>query len=64
MPALVNRRPPFRFCLGDLTRCFSFRYKVSYPTMYAIESENKDAKLFNCVQVLPKILSLIARVRG
>ncbi|XP_078444808.1 uncharacterized protein LOC144713938 [Wolffia australiana] len=26
------------------------RYKVFYPTMYAIESENKDAKLFNCVQ--------------
>lgn len=25
-------------------------YKVFYPTMYAIESENKDAKLFNCVQ--------------
>jgi glutathione S-transferase len=27
------------------------KYKVFYPTMYAIESENKDAKLFNCVQV-------------
>ncbi|CAM0875209.1 unnamed protein product [Alopecurus aequalis] len=27
-----------------------FRYKVPYPNMYAIESENKDAKLFNCVQ--------------
>ena len=27
------------------------RYKVYYPTLYAIESENKDAKLFNCVQV-------------
>ncbi|CAM8962833.1 unnamed protein product [Rhodiola kirilowii] len=26
------------------------KYKVFYPTMYAIESENKDAKLFNCVQ--------------
>ncbi|CAN6465966.1 unnamed protein product [Victoria cruziana] len=26
------------------------RYKVPYPTLYAIESENKDAKLFNCVQ--------------
>jgi len=25
--------------------------KVSYPTMYAVESENKDAKLFNCIQV-------------
>jgi len=24
--------------------------KVSYPTMYAVESENKDAKLFNCIQ--------------
>ncbi|ERM95835.1 microsomal glutathione S-transferase 3 [Amborella trichopoda] len=26
------------------------RYKVFYPTLYAVESENKDAKLFNCVQ--------------
>ncbi|CAL9138807.1 unnamed protein product, partial [Musa acuminata var. zebrina] len=26
------------------------RYKVFYPTLYAIKSENKDAKLFNCVQ--------------
>jgi len=26
------------------------QYKVFYPTMYAVESENKDAKLFNCVQ--------------
>ncbi|CAL4926918.1 unnamed protein product [Urochloa decumbens] len=26
------------------------KYKVLYPTMYAVESENKDAKLFNCVQ--------------
>lgn len=28
------------------------RYKVFYPTLYALESENKDAKLFNCIQVL------------
>ncbi|KAK3027602.1 hypothetical protein RJ639_042278 [Escallonia herrerae] len=27
------------------------KYKVSYPTMYAVESENKDAKIFNCIQV-------------
>ncbi|KAJ0988665.1 hypothetical protein J5N97_007021 [Dioscorea zingiberensis] len=26
------------------------RYKVFYPTLYAVESENKDAKLFNCIQ--------------
>ncbi|KAI4299675.1 hypothetical protein L6164_033110 [Bauhinia variegata] len=26
------------------------RYNVRYPTLYASESENKDAKLFNCVQ--------------
>ncbi|XP_024009848.1 microsomal glutathione S-transferase 3 [Eutrema salsugineum] len=26
------------------------RYNVPYPTLYAIESKNKDAKLFNCVQ--------------
>lgn len=37
------------------------KYKVPYPTLYAIESENKDAKLFNCVQVcifLPFLLHL------
>ncbi|XP_010926151.1 uncharacterized protein [Elaeis guineensis] len=26
------------------------KYKVFYPNLYAIESENKDAKPFNCVQ--------------
>lgn len=26
------------------------KYKVSFPTLYASESENKDAKLFNCIQ--------------
>jgi len=26
------------------------RYNVPYPKLYAIESENKDANLFNCVQ--------------
>jgi glutathione S-transferase len=26
------------------------KYKVPYPTMYALDSENKQAKLFNCVQ--------------
>ncbi|XP_020582141.1 microsomal glutathione S-transferase 3 [Phalaenopsis equestris] len=26
------------------------KYKVPYPALYALESENKDAKLFNCVQ--------------
>ncbi|RDX90438.1 Microsomal glutathione S-transferase 3, partial [Mucuna pruriens] len=26
------------------------KYKVFYPTLYASESENKDANLFNCVQ--------------
>ncbi|XP_074310680.1 uncharacterized protein LOC141646679 [Silene latifolia] len=26
------------------------KYKVYYPTLYAVESENKDANLFNCVQ--------------
>ena len=28
-----------------------FRYKVFYPNLYALESENKDAKIFNCIQV-------------
>jgi glutathione S-transferase len=41
--------------LENLTRSFfcvvCSRYKVFYPTLYAIESENKNAKLFNCVQV-------------
>ncbi|MED6189252.1 hypothetical protein PIB30_094040 [Stylosanthes scabra] len=26
------------------------RYKVPYPNLYASESENKHAKLFNCIQ--------------
>ncbi|CAM6013638.1 unnamed protein product [Sphagnum balticum] len=26
------------------------KYKVPYPTMYALESENPKANLFNCVQ--------------
>ncbi|WOG84416.1 hypothetical protein DCAR_0103599 [Daucus carota subsp. sativus] len=26
------------------------KYDVQLPTMYALESENKNAKLFNCVQ--------------
>ncbi|XP_077236108.1 uncharacterized protein LOC143877773 [Tasmannia lanceolata] len=26
------------------------KYKVFFPNLYALESENKDAKLFNCVQ--------------
>ncbi|KAL9266656.1 Glutathione S-transferase 3, mitochondrial-like protein [Drosera capensis] len=26
------------------------KYKVFYPVLYALESENKDAKLFNCIQ--------------
>ncbi|KAM4124282.1 hypothetical protein ACB094_01G218900 [Castanea mollissima] len=26
------------------------RFNVPYPTLYALESENKEAKLFNCVQ--------------
>eukprot|EP01018_Ginkgo_biloba_P013625 Gb_08386 [translate_table: standard] len=26
------------------------RYNVPYPALYAIESENKDAVVFNCVQ--------------
>ncbi|THG17160.1 microsomal glutathione S-transferase 3 [Camellia sinensis] len=26
------------------------KYKVFYPVMYALESDNKDAKIFNCVQ--------------
>ncbi|GMJ01362.1 hypothetical protein like AT1G65820 [Hibiscus trionum] len=26
------------------------KYKVPYPTLYALESENKDANLFNCIQ--------------
>ncbi|KAL0855619.1 hypothetical protein Bca101_060772 [Brassica carinata] len=27
-----------------------YGYNVQFPTLYAIESENKDAKLFNCIQ--------------
>jgi hypothetical protein len=43
------------------------RYKVFYPTMYALESENSQAKLFNCVQrghqnnleLMPTFISLL-----
>lgn len=28
-----------------------YRYKVALPAMYALESENENANLFNCVQV-------------
>lgn len=26
------------------------KYGIQYPTLYALESDNKEAKLFNCVQ--------------
>ncbi|XP_078156173.1 uncharacterized protein LOC144551940 [Carex rostrata] len=26
------------------------KYNVPYPALYAVESENKEAKIFNCVQ--------------
>ena len=41
---------------GDSTSCHlqvgqaRKKYKIFYPIMYALESENKDAKAFNCVQ--------------
>ncbi|GMI69010.1 hypothetical protein like AT1G65820 [Hibiscus trionum] len=43
------------YCILNLWMAFQVgkarkRYKVFYPTLYALESENKDAKLFNCVQ--------------
>ncbi|KAG6403331.1 hypothetical protein SASPL_135548 [Salvia splendens] len=28
------------------------KYNVSYPTLYASEADNKDAKLFNCIQLV------------
>lgn len=30
---------------------------MPYPTLYAVQSENKEAKLFNCVQVKSNSLS-------
>lgn len=43
------------YCIFNMWMAFQVgkarkRYKVFYPTLYALESENKDAKLFNCVQ--------------
>lgn len=43
------------YCIFNLWMGFKVgtarkKYKVFYPTLYASESENKDAKLFNCVQ--------------
>ena len=43
------------------------KYKVPYPTMYANETDNKGAKVFNCVQrahqntleFLPAFISLL-----
>lgn len=44
----------------DVILCDSkCRYSVPYPTMYASEADNKDAKLFNCVQVLDELCVLI-----
>ncbi|KAI8540984.1 hypothetical protein RHMOL_Rhmol08G0027400 [Rhododendron molle] len=31
------------------------KYNVQYPTLYASESDNKDAKLFNCIQVFASL---------
>ncbi|KAK8517746.1 hypothetical protein V6N13_127903 [Hibiscus sabdariffa] len=43
------------YCILNMWMAFQVgkarkRYKVFYPTLYALESDNKDAKLFNCVQ--------------
>ncbi|KAI8536642.1 hypothetical protein RHMOL_Rhmol10G0272900 [Rhododendron molle] len=38
------------YATGNPQNRLSIGYKVFYPVMYSIESENKDAKLFNCVQ--------------
>lgn len=38
------------------------RYNVSYPALYASESENKNAKSFNCVQVQLLALSFYIHV--
>ncbi|KAB5531718.1 hypothetical protein DKX38_018388 [Salix brachista] len=32
------------------------KYNVPYPTLYAVKSENKEAKLFNCVQNAMKFI--------
>lgn len=42
-------------CIFNLWMAFQVgkarkKYKVYYPILYASESENKDAKVFNCVQ--------------
>ncbi|KAL6959715.1 glutathione transferase [Sarracenia purpurea var. burkii] len=43
------------YCIFNIWMAFQVggarkKYKVFYPILYALESENKDAKLFNCVQ--------------
>ncbi|ONK75306.1 uncharacterized protein A4U43_C03F15480 [Asparagus officinalis] len=40
----------FDFWMGSQVLKARRKYKVFHPTVHAIESENKDAKLFNCVQ--------------
>ena len=47
----------FLYCDGMLNvlscanLCCYCRYGVNYPQLYAVETENKHAKEFNCVQV-------------
>ncbi|OIW16116.1 hypothetical protein TanjilG_18831 [Lupinus angustifolius] len=38
------------FYLGFLVGQARKKYNVPYPSLYAIESENKHAKIFNCIQ--------------
>lgn len=38
------------FWMGSQVGRARKKYKVFYPIMYANEAENKDAKIFNCIQ--------------
>ena len=47
MPAVISV-----MCIIEIAVVFfSHRFNVPYPNMYALESENPDARAFNCVQV-------------
>ncbi|KAI4321223.1 hypothetical protein MLD38_034628 [Melastoma candidum] len=44
------RCPVTRHLLLPQTSGCPSRYNVFYPNLYASESDNKDANLFNCIQ--------------
>ncbi|KAK1404149.1 Membrane associated eicosanoid/glutathione metabolism-like domain-containing protein [Heracleum sosnowskyi] len=40
----------FNFWMASQVGKARIKYNVPYPALYALESENKDANIFNCIQ--------------